>query len=161
MQPPPQPSICAVFVCNAAYFDKFTRTCTDLITIGQFAGPICLLAADDLAETPLLRNSPLVRTGRVEVVHLAPDLNFPPEWLEKWRAIDREPHWLRKIVQFNKFYVFHRRFRAYDYVLYLDCGIHVLAPVQPLLEEAAPGVLLAHSDAYPKYERKLASFADL
>jgi hypothetical protein len=128
--------------------------------VGKFEGPIFLLAADDLKASPLLWQSPLIQSGRVSPIVDLPDLYFPPEFMEKWRNINREPHWTRKIIQFNKFYLFHMRFKQYDYVLYLDCGIHVLAPVAPMLAEAEPGTLLAHSDAYPDYKWTLDSQFD-
>jgi hypothetical protein len=39
--------------------------------------------------------------------------------------------------------------------LYLDCGIRIFKPIQPLLDCWEENSLLAHSDAHPTYEWKL------
>jgi hypothetical protein len=34
---------CVVFLCNQAYFSKFIKTCTELVTVGNYRGAICLV----------------------------------------------------------------------------------------------------------------------
>ena len=41
-------SLCAVFMCNSMYYDKFKKSCEQLITIGNYKGPIVLAVFDDL-----------------------------------------------------------------------------------------------------------------
>jgi hypothetical protein len=41
-------SLCAVFMCNGMYYDKFKKSCEQLITIGKYKGPIVLAVFDDL-----------------------------------------------------------------------------------------------------------------
>ena len=46
--------ICAVFLCDKAYFNKFIYTCDQLVTKGKYKGNICLVIGDDLQGNPLL-----------------------------------------------------------------------------------------------------------
>jgi len=60
-----------------------------------------------------------------------------------------------KMFQYHKFYLFDHYFKQYNYVFYLDCGIHIFQPISQLLQTKQPNTLLAHSDAYPQFEWKL------
>jgi hypothetical protein len=40
-------------------------------------------------------------------------------------------------------------------MFYIDCGMNILSDITPMLNERTEHTLLAHSDAYPSYERKL------
>ncbi len=64
-------------------------------------------------------------------------------------------HWNKKMFQFNKLHVFDVFFKQWDFVFYMDCGITVLNDVAPMVRCAKPGALLAHSDAYPRYQHIL------
>ena len=47
-------NLCAVFVCDIPYFNKFIDTCSQLITNGKYSGDICLVVGDDLKDNILL-----------------------------------------------------------------------------------------------------------
>ena len=46
--------LCAVFLCNKAFFSKFMYTCNQLITNGKYNGNICLVIGDDLHNDKML-----------------------------------------------------------------------------------------------------------
>ena len=39
--------ICALFVCNKSYLDKFLDTCNQLIKNGKYKGDICLIIGNE------------------------------------------------------------------------------------------------------------------
>ena len=51
--------LCAVFVCNKEFFNKFIYSCNQLITIGKYNGDICLVIGDDLNGNKNLLNNDL------------------------------------------------------------------------------------------------------
>jgi hypothetical protein len=149
----PPSSVCAVFVCNKPYFDKFLYTCKQLVTNGNYKGPICLVIGDDLQNDPLLEH-PWIQSHAIQIKHF-PTRQFSKEFLYIQSKMDRASHWSQKLFQYHKFNLFDTYFTQYDYIFYLDCGITIFSDVQPILDERKLNKLLAHSDAYPSYENKL------
>jgi hypothetical protein len=142
-------STCIVFVCNGAYFDKFIQTCTQLVTIGAYSGPICLVIGNDLLNSPKLKH-PLITEHTIEIVYF-PEFIFPPVVLETFGKLSRDASWMAKLFQFHKFHIFDIYFKKWSRILYLDCGIHIFSPIKPILDSFIPGKLLAHSDTYPYF----------
>ena len=145
--------ICAVFVCNQAYFNKFIYTVTQLIINGKFKGDICLVIGDDLYNNKVLECDTIINNNII--INYFPNINFSEDFLHIQRHMNREPHWFPKIFQFHKIHLFDVFFKKWDYIFYLDCGITVFSDVSPILNEVKEYTLLAHSDAYPIYEWKL------
>ena len=147
-------SVCAVFLCNKPYFDKFLYTCQQLLTNGQYTGPICLVIGDDLQHDPCLQH-PLIQQANVAIKYF-PTHKFSNEFLYIQSKMNRGAHWFQKLFQYHKLYLFDTYFKKYDYILYLDCSITIFSDVAPILNERRPNTLLAHSDAYPTYQWTLA-----
>jgi hypothetical protein len=144
---------CVVFLCNQAYFPKFIKTCTELVTVGKYRGPICLVIGNDLVNSPLLQNS-LIQENNIIIKHF-PDIEFPADFINIQRAIPRPPHWFQKIFQYHKLHLFNTYFKQWDYIFYIDCGITIFSDITPMFESRKKDKLLAHSDAYPTYRNKL------
>jgi hypothetical protein len=142
-----------VFVCNKRYFDKFVRTCTQLITIGKYSGDICLVIGDDLKDDRLLDHS-LIKTRGIIVQHF-PEIVFPEEFVRINNAIECDGRNRTKKFQWHKMHLFNTFFKRWNYIFYIDCGMSFFADISPILAEATPNTLLAHSDAYPTFEWKL------
>ena len=149
----PPSSVCAVFVCNKPYFDKFIYTCKQLVTNGNYKGPICLVIGDDLQNDSLLQH-PWIQSHNIQIKHF-PTRKFTNEFLYIQSKMDRASHWHQKLFQYHKFHLFDPYFKQYDYIFYLDCGITIFSDVQPIIDERKPNKLIAHSDAFPQYENKL------
>ena len=145
--------VCAVFLCDKAYFNKFLHTCSQLITNGKYTGQICLVVGDDLNNDTMLHH-PLIVQNNIMIKYF-PNLQFTPEFLYIQQNIDRESHWYRKIFQYHKLHLFNTFFKQWNYIFYLDCGLTIFDDINPIINERTPNKLLAHSDAFPKYEWKL------
>jgi hypothetical protein len=146
-------NVCAVFLCDKAYFHKFIYTCDQLVTSGNYNGNICLVIGDDLVNDSLL-DCDTIKNNNVIVKHF-PNIQFTDDFLDAQEKMDRPSHWFQKLFQFHKFHLFKTFFRQWDYIFYLDCGITIFSDVSPMVHEFTENTLLAHSDAYPTYERKL------
>lgn len=145
-------STCVVFICDTQYFDKFINTYTQLITVGRWSGDVCLVVCDELYESPQLAD--FVSQNKIIVKYFEP-IVFPPEFVQSQTSLNRADHWNKKMFQFNKLYVFDMFFKQWDYIFYLDCGIHIFSDITPIVQCAEPGKVLAHSDTYPKYNNTL------
>ena len=146
---------CAVFLCNNAYFIGFLKSCGQLIVNGNYNGPICLVIGDDL-NIPAIYNHPFILEHNILVKYF-PDLPFSEEHMRQMKALEREDLWFPKYFQYHKLYLFDKFFKQWDTILYLDCGMSILADVAPLFAERKANRFLAHSDAFPTFEWKLNS----
>lgn len=144
---------CVVFVSDKAYFHKFVDTCSQLVSQGNYTGDICLVIGDDLVHDECL-NCEVLQQNRVLVKYF-PNFSYSPYFLLIQEILNREPHWYLKQFQYHKLYLFHTFFKQWDYLLYLDCGIHIFADMAPIWKETKENTLLAHSDAFPTFEWKL------
>lgn len=144
---------CVVFLCDKAYFSKFTYTCNQLLTNGKYTGPICLVVGDDLYNDPLLECS-FIQNNKI-IVKYFPNIRFSESFLDMQKKLVRGSHWLAKQFQYHKLHLFDVFFRQWNYILYLDCGITIFRDIQPILDEVTENTLLAHSDSYPIYDWKL------
>jgi len=132
--------ICVVFVCNKKYINKFLETYKQLINIGNYNDDICLIIGDDLLDYNF-------NDIKIIVKHF-PDLYFGEEWNEMNNSIKsyfRKGVWEKKF-QFHKFYLFHSFFKKWNYILYIDCGMHIFSNIKPILDEKKEGVLFANRD---------------
>jgi hypothetical protein len=133
------------FVSDSKYFDKFIKSCDQLITNGKYVGLVCLVITDDLVNSSYL-NCDFIRNNNIIIKHF-PDMIFP----DNVKTLEGSS----KLAQYHKFYLFDVFFKQWDYVLYIDCGMNIYSDISPILHNAENNALLAHSDAYPLYEWKL------
>jgi len=145
--------LCAVFLCDSAYFNKFLYTYNQLINKGNYKGDICLIIGDDLINNELLKCD-IIEKNNVIIKHF-PNIIFSPVFLDIQAQLNRPQHWFKKLFQYHKLHLFNTFFKNWDYIFYLDCGITIFSDISPILNEITENTLLAHSDAYPTYEWKL------
>ena len=145
--------ICAVFLCDKAYFDKFIYTCSQLITNGNYRGDICLVIGDDLYNDSML-DCYLINNNNIIIKHF-PNIQFTDEFLKINNLINFDGRNITKKFQWHKLHLFNKFFKKWDYIFYLDCGITIFSDISRIINEATKNTLLAHSDAYPTYEWKL------
>lgn len=145
--------VCAVFLCDKAYFNKFMYTCSQLITNGKYRGEICLVIGDDLLNDKVL-DCELIQKNNIIIKHF-PNIKSSQTFLEIQKKMARSPHWFEKQFQFHKLHLFNTYFKQWDFIFYMDCGITIFSDILPMINEVTKNTLLAHSDAYPTYEWKL------
>lgn len=134
--------LCVVFLCDEPYFYRFKCTCAYLRAIGNYSGPIVLILGDDLHG---IEEDPFIQQYQI-LVKRFPKYPFTPDFLEKQRRLNRPVHWYQKRFQFHKFYLFDTFFKQWDYVFYIDCGIHILGDISSILSARKPNTLLANRD---------------
>ena len=143
-------STCVVLVSDYAYLAKATKTIVSLRLQGQYSGPICLIIGDDLHNHEILKQPLFERLG-ILFLHF-PNLTLPDETLTLMKNLDRPSHWFPKRFQFHKFHLFHPFFKQWQRIFYLDAGLTILNPIQPILDSWRPKKLLAHSDGFPTFQ---------
>jgi hypothetical protein len=145
--------VCVVFLCDKAYFEKFIYTCNQLITNGKYNGNICLVVGDDLNNDALL-DCDFIKSNNI-IIKYFPNIQFSNDFLIVNNDIKTDGRNLTKKIQWQKLHLFNIFFKQWNYIFYLDCGITIFADISPIINEVTENTLLAHSDAYPKYEWKL------
>ena len=148
-------NICVVFVCNKNYLQKFSNTLHLLRINGQYNGEVVLIIGDDLKE----QETELKNKYNIKVKYF-PDIIFDKEFINNFNSLNRSAHWKIKKFQYHKFYLFDVYFKQWDFIFYLDCGINIFRPIQPILDSKKKNKLLAHNDAYPTYIWKLSNQFD-
>jgi len=143
-------TICVVFVCNKSYLSRFQRICNSLRTIGQYTGDITLIIGIDL-NISTLKASEFIINNKVNVIQL-PDIQFPEYVnLEKQKIKGNDGRHITKQFQWHKLHIFNSYFKKWQYVLYIDSGMTIYRPIQPIIELRKLNRLLAHQDSFPEY----------
>ncbi len=145
--------ICAVFVCNKDYFDKFIYTYHQLITNGNYKGEVCLIIGDDLRNSELLSTN-IIMNNNIIIKHF-PNIIFTDEFLNINNNVGSDGRNLTKKFQWHKLHLFNTFFKEWEYIFYLDCGVTIFSDISPIINEVKENTLLAHSDCYPTYIWKL------
>jgi hypothetical protein len=140
--------ICVVFLCNLPYYHKFRATCHSLRTIGCYKGDITLIVGDDLYDSEnngFLINDELIVQHNIKIKHF-PEYKFPESFIEKQRSLPRDKYWFDKLFQYHKFHIFDIYFKQWDYIFYMDCGMHIFSDVNPIIHERQRYSLVANRD---------------
>jgi len=140
--------LCCVFVCNRNYLSKFLKTLNELRTIGNYSGEICLVIGDDLKSLIDKTNKDKVVKDEKVIIKYFPDLSILSDntFLNTQQQLKRPSHWFIKRYQFHKFYLFDKYFKQWDYLFYLDCGMHIYNKIQPILDFCKKNTLIANRD---------------
>lgn len=134
--------IVIVFVANIPYMSKFYETCRQLRTNGQYEGDIVLIIGNDQKEIEL---NDFIHEFKVQLKFF-PDIIFPPKFMTSLETLHSDR--LDKFFQWHKLNVFHPFFKKWEFVFYIDCGMTIHHPVQPIINCAIKNKFLAHSDGY-------------
>ena len=147
--------ICVVFVCNKRYFKKFINTCKQLITNGKYNGNICLIIGNDLNNDKLLKCD-FIKDNNILVKYF-PNIQFSEDFYKINKKINStlDNRHITKKFQWHKMHLFNTFFKQWDFIFYIDCGMHIFRDISPIIDQVSKNTLLAHSDAYPNYEWKL------
>lgn len=131
-----------VTLCDQPYLERARQTLSELRSVGHWTGDCVLIAVDcavsALPSVEVMEVSPL-STDALQAAYAA----FPFQGGDG-RHLTRLPQW-------NKLYAFHPFFRRWDRVLFLDAGMRVLSPIQPIIDLECTGKLMAPDDSlYPE-----------
>jgi hypothetical protein len=143
---------CLVLLTNNSYFDKMLYTLSGITQAG-YNGDICVVIGDDLQNSEKLKHH-LLQTHNIAIKYF-PDIIFSNDFLEKFNSMERDEYWRVKKFQYHKLHLFNTFFKQWKYIFYVDSGITVLNSIDPILQIKKQKKLLAHSDAYPEYTRRL------
>lgn len=135
---------CVVFVCNTKYLDKFFFTCSQLINIGNYKKDICLIVGDDLYKSNIYLH-PFITDNKI-IIKYFKNLQFNNFFLDIQKNLDRPSHWYDKIFQYHKFYLFDVYFKKWDYILYIDCGMHIFSDINFFFNLGKKNILFANRD---------------
>ena len=150
--------LCLVFVCNKLYFEKFVYTCDQLIRNGKYQGDICLIIGDDLNNDVVLKHDILVKNN--VIVKYFPNIEFTKEFLDVNNNIRSDGRNISSRFQWHKLYLFDTFFKNWDYMFYVDCGMHIFSDISPMIASRKANKLLAHYDNFPFFKDKLGSQFD-
>jgi hypothetical protein len=140
---------CIVFLCNKRYLSKFSKTLKMLRDNGKYDGDITLIIGNDLKEQEIK----LKEEYNIQVKYF-PDFKFDEEFMKNFNSLNRSSQWRNKIMQYHKFHIFDIYFKQWKYILYLDCGINILRPIQPILDVKKADILLARNDPWGPFINK-------
>jgi len=148
--------ICIILMTNKAYLKKAKFTLNKLRTVGRYNGDVVLLIGNDLKGEIDKYN---VKNKNTIIKYFQDiDRNVTLEQLKERPIGDGRE--IYKVFQWHKIHCFDIYFKRWKKCFYLDAGMHVFKPVGKLLNLDCKNKLLAHSDSYPTYERKLKSQFD-
>lgn len=142
-------SVCAVFVCDKAYFAKFTKTLSMLRNAGDYRGDIILIIGDDLKD----KTDEIKDKFNISVKYF-PNWQFSESFMQDFNNLKRPGLWKNKKFQYHKFNVFDTYFKQWEYVFYIDCGITICRPVQPIIDSKIQGKILASPDPWGPFVNK-------
>jgi len=130
-----------VTLCDKSYRDKAAQTISELRSVGQWSGDVVLIAVDCIVQIDSVEV--------MEVSHLSTD-----ELLRSYTTFPfqgGDGRHLTRLYQWDKLYAFHDTFKRWDRVLFLDAGMRVLSPIQPILDLDCTGRYMAPDDSqYPE-----------
>ena len=135
---------CVVFVCNKNYLNKFKNTLQLLRTKGEYEGDVLLIIGNDLKE----QENELKKNYNIQVKYF-PDIVFSDYFYKINNNIKSDGRHKIKKFQWHKLHLFNTFLKKWDYIFYIDCGMKIFRPVQPLIDSKKEKKMLAHNDAYP------------
>jgi hypothetical protein len=134
-----------VTICDAPYFDKAVRTIQDLRIVGEWSGPIVLIAVDFTPDSAFCEcygvqvvSFPRIPTNTLIAEYSRNPLSIPTH--------DRRE--FTKVTQWEKLHVFDSFFQAWERVVYLDAGLRILDTVENFLCLEWKGKFLAPDDTW-------------
>ena len=142
-------NVCVVFVSNQKYLPKFTNTLKMLRENGKYDEDIVLIIGDDLKAM----ETDLEQRFNIRVKYF-PDIIFDEDFIKDFNSLKRENLWRNKIFQYHKFNIFDVYFKQWNFILYIDCGINVFRPVQPIIDTKTHNTLLARNDPWGPFLNK-------
>jgi hypothetical protein len=145
--------ICVVFVSNKGYLPKFYETYKQLRENGKYNGDVVLIIGDDLNENDI------ENTGIIVVKF--PEIKFSENFYKVLDKVKTDGRNRTKLFQWHKLNLFNIFFKRWEYIFYIDCGMKIFNDITPMINTIKEGILLAHSDSYPTYKRKLIDQFDM
>jgi hypothetical protein len=142
---------CMIVLSNKKYFDKAIDTIKDIRHIGKWSGDLVFVYGDDIGLNDLKKIDEYCVIPKyfpdLELSEIVNKLHIKP-----YKELNRK---LGKLFCFHKFHLFDTYFKNWNKVFYLDCGMRIYNPIQPLFDNKCGNNLLANSDSQPTFKWKL------
>ena len=142
-------SICVVFVCNKKYLQKFDNTYNQLRNNGKYNGDVTLIIGNDLKDSEIK----LKEKYNINIKYF-PDFKFDETFINIFKNLNRSGIWRNKIMQYHIFYLFDIYFKQWDYILYIDCGVKIFRPIDPIIKMQKSQKVLARNDPWGPFLNK-------
>lgn len=140
-----------VLVTDRAYVDRYRYTLEAARGIGKWDRHIVCLAGPDIADDPgfmalnLKHGVEIKKFPEIDTTALMAKIGTPFA-----KGLGNE---YRKRFQYHKFHLFDPWFQQWDYVFYLDCGLHIYGNLNRFTKfKYTPGLYYAHCDNYPRFK---------
>lgn len=138
---------CIITFCDSKYLNHANHTIYSLRTTGNYQGKIVLMVGDDLKN--IKSDDPNV------IIKYFPTIDRS-EAIKQLNGISTsDGRDFTRQFQWHKMYCFDRYFKQWEKCFLIDAGINIYKPIDKIINLSCKNKLLAHSDAYPSYERTL------
>lgn len=140
-----------VLLANEPYIDRALQTIYQARTVGEWTEDIVVLGPESLLQYKSVVDRFQQFDVRFISIPYREIVSLKPFWdkhtsHENYEYIQSHPY------IYQKFFVFHPVFKAWDVVFYLDSGCVIQGPLDRMKKACTPRhFLYAHSDAYPFY----------
>lgn len=150
---PPKQTWVIVLVANDLYFYAAIATAEQVRNSGKWNQDIVILCEEVVFKNKNNRNL----AARVHsTLRVLPKRDFA-QIFNTWQN-QRNQNPMKKFYQYMKFYAMDVWFKQWDFVFYMDAGMHVFHPLERMLTIITQSDrFYAHSDAYPTFEWTLHS----
>lgn len=140
-----------VFVANEPYIGRAFQSIQKARTIGEWRDDILLLGPESLVKMPGLMDRLSDMHVQFVSIPFVPIQSVQPFW-EQHKTHENYDYIQCHPYIYQKFFVFHQMFKAWDVVFYMDSGCVIQGPLQRMKTMCEPRhFLYAHSDSYPFY----------
>lgn len=140
---------CIITFCNKNYLTKAEHTINDLKQRG-YNDDIVLIVGNDLKD----QCEEIEQRYGIIVKHF-PDIDRSVV-IEKMKGKSfGDGRQYNKTFQWHKIHCFNEYFKQWDVCMIIDAGMWIFKPVDKFFNLDWKNKILAHSDAYPEYTRKL------
>jgi hypothetical protein len=142
---------------TSTYISRAFNTIMNARKIGEWKDDIVLLVSSVLFNSEEVKETANMMNV---ILREVPNRNFDTildVWKKHRHSSDEDLNYvLPRGFMYNKFHVFNIFFKKWEYVFYIDAGMHIHYSMERFKIACKPSnCIYAHSDAYPMFEWKL------
>jgi hypothetical protein len=149
--------ICVVTYTDSNYLYRAKKTIEDIRINGQFFGDLVVITDGLFQIDPryiLRMNLTVKEYPDIDTSQLIPKILHHP-------FNDTDGRELKKLKQWNKFYVFDTFFKQWDFVLFVDAGLRIFDKIDFFYPQFREDSIVAMDDGHPEFTKKFTSQIEL